>query len=93
MTRYEYFEKWMTTDEWRTWKQLCVSRFRQIHTLNTRQARVKRREYLMQEVNFPNDAAATNDFDTMTNMYMLWSSTPQGHSHWNRLNSRTGPIR
>ena len=93
MTRYEYFEKWMTTEEWRAWKQLCVGRFREIHRLNTRQARVKRREYLMQEVSFPNNAAVLDDFDTITNMYIRWNSTPQGHSHWNRLNGRKEPIR
>ena len=94
MTRYEYFEKWMTTEEWKELKKQFPSRYRLVTPgCNIRQARARRRDYLMQEVNFPSNTIAINDFENMTNMYVKWIDTPQGHSHWERLNNRTGPIR
>ena len=57
------------------------------------QARARRREYLMQEVNFPSSQIAINDFSEMTNVHIRWDDTPQGHSHWHDLNNRIGPIR
>lgn len=95
MTRYEYFEKWMTTEEWRTWKEQAPSRIRQLQSdpCNIRQARQKRREYLMTEVVYPSSVIAINDFEEMTNMYVRWVDTPQGHTHWSLLNNRRGPIR
>lgn len=47
----------------------------------------------MQEVNFPSSTIAINDFESMTNVYVRWIDTPQGHAHWERLNNRKGPIR
>lgn len=95
MNRYEYFEKWMTVDEWRTWKQQAPGRIREILDVpcNIRRARNKRRLYLMEEVNFRCDAEAIFEFEEMTELYVRWVDTPQGHTHWNILNQRTGPIR
>ena len=94
MTRYEYFEKWMTTDEWKEFKRQFPSRYRQsISNCNIRQARARRTDYLMQEVNFPSSQIAINDFQDMTNMYVRWVDTPQGHIHWSQLNNRIAPIR
>lgn len=96
MTRYEYFEKWMTTEEWRTWKELSPSRIREnTGCANMLQARARRREYLMEEVNYiaGSDSRAISDFQEMTNVHIRWNDTPQGHSHWHDLNNRIGPIR
>lgn len=94
MTRYEYFEKWMTHEEWETWKRLSPPRFKQLHSLlNLRDARARRREYLMEEVSFATNRQAITDFENMTNMYLRWADTPQSHYHWSQLNSRTNPIR
>lgn len=96
MNRYEYFEKWMTTDEWKELKRQFPSRYRQSVTLcNIRQARAERMRYLMTEVDYVvgSDSRAINDFQHMTNMYVRWSDTPQGHTHWERLNNRIAPIR
>jgi hypothetical protein len=94
MNRYEYFEKWMTTEEWKEFKRQFPSRYRQsISNCSIRQARARRTDYLMQEVNFPSSQIAINDFENMTNMYIRWVDTPQGHTYWSQLNNRTGPIR
>lgn len=94
MTRYEYFEKWMTHEEWKTWKQLSPPRFKAMHDLPTlREAKAKRQQYLMEEVSFPNSSTAANDFSNMTNMYLRWMDTPQSHYHWSEVNNRTNPIR
>jgi hypothetical protein len=94
MTRYEYFEKWMTHDEWKAWKQFSPPRFKRAFDLPTlREAKAKRREYLMEEVNHTTASHAANEFSNMTNMFIIWDDTPQGHSHWERLNNRTNPIR
>jgi hypothetical protein len=86
----------MTHDEWKTWKQLSPLKFRQVHDLLTlREAKAKRREYLMEEVNYivGSDSRAINDFQNMTNMYLRWMDTPQGHNHWADLNNRITSIR
>ena len=94
MTRYEYFEKWMTTEEWRTWKELSPPIFKRNFGLPTlREAKAKRREYLMEEVNYTTASHAANGFSTMINMYLRWTDTPQGHVHWSHLIDRTHPIR
>lgn len=94
MNRYEYFEKWMTTEEWKEFKRQFPTRYRDVtYGRNIRIARERRREFLMQDVSFPSNKAAIDEFESMTNLYVRWSDTPQGHSHWERLNNRTGPIR
>lgn len=95
MTRYEYFEKWMTHEEWETWKRLSPSRFKSVHELpNLREARLRRKSYLNKQVEYVCIGDAIDDFQTMVNMYLHWSETPQGHSHWYVIhNERTNPIR
>lgn len=86
----------MTHDEWKAWKQLSPPRFQRVFNLPTlREAKAKRREYLMEEVNYivGSDSRAINDFQDMTNMYIIWRDTPQGHQHWERLNNRMTSIR
>jgi hypothetical protein len=58
-----------------------------------RQARARRRDYLMQEVLYFTQGADIREFSDMTNMYVRWMGTQQGYSHWSTLNNRTGPIR
>ena len=94
MTRYEYFEKWMTHDEWKAWKHQSPSRFKRLFDLpNLREAKAKRQQYLMEEVSYMSNYNAVRDFDSMTNMYIVWRDTPQGHNHWSDLNNRKNSIR
>jgi hypothetical protein len=86
----------MTHEEWKTWKQFSPPRFKEMYDLPTLiSARRKRREYLTEEVNYivGSDSRAINDFQNMTNMYLRWMDTPQGHSHWHDLNNRITSIR
>jgi hypothetical protein len=95
MTRYEFFEAWLTTEEWVEWKKHCVKRFRQLHSMTLRQAKAQRRRYLDQDMTFitQNIHSVANDWDDMTNRHLRWSDTAQGHSYWSSVNSRTAPCR
>jgi hypothetical protein len=95
MTRYEFYEAWLTTEEWMEWKKHCLKRFRQMHSINLQQARVHRRKYLDADMTFitQNIWSVSDDWDDMTNRCLRWSDTAQGHSHWSQVNSRTAPIR
>ncbi len=84
----------MTHEEWETWKRLSPKKFKQMHDLpNLREAKAKRQQYLMEEVSYETHYKAVRDFDSMTNMYIVWMNTPQGHQHWSELNERKNPIR
>lgn len=94
MTRYEYFEKWMTTNEWREFKEQFPHLYRRnIDRCSVLRAIAKRKEYLSQEVAFHSEGSDIREFNNMTNMYVCWIDTPQGYAHWAILNNRTGPIR
>jgi len=34
-----------------------------------------------------------DEWDDMTNRFLRWSDTPQGHYYWSRVNERTAPVR
>ena len=95
MTRYEFFEAWLTTEEWIEWKKHSVKRFRQLHSMTLQRAREQRRKYLDADMTFitSNIHSVHNDWDDMTNRHLRWNDTAQGHSHWSVVNSRTAPIR
>lgn len=83
-TRYEYFEAWLTPEEWATWK-------RYTHLPSSR-----RKEYLNEQIDFDNmlESEVEDEFRDMINAYLDWSDTPQGNAHWNDVwYSRQRPIR
>jgi len=94
MTRYEFFEAWLTPEEWKEWKIHSVKRFKQLHSLTTREARERRDSYLKIDVtHFTDRQKIQEDWDTMTNRFLRWSDTHQGHSYWSNVNCRTAPCR
>lgn len=95
MTRYELFEAWLTTDEWKEWKIHSVKRFKQMYSLTTQAAREKRNRYLSRDVWFTaaDRQAVHSEWDDMTNRHLRWSDTHQGHSYWSHVNMRTEPVR
>jgi hypothetical protein len=95
MTRYELFEAWLTTDEWKEWKIHSVKRFKQMYSLTTQAAREKRNQYLTTNITFvtENIHSVLDDWDDMTNRCLRWSDTAQGHSHWSHVNMRREPCR
>ena len=95
MTRYEFFEAWLTTEEWKDWKKHSVKRFKQMYSLTTQAAKEKRKRYLNVDIGSITALrhVVLNEWDDMTNRHLRWSDTPQGHSHWSNVNSRTAPCR
>lgn len=97
MTRYEYFEAWLTPKEWATWKRYSLRRFSQLYghgTMNLIEARAKRKWYLCEEqVNLSTSRDINDEWDDMTNRLIRWADTPQGHSYWERVNARTRAVR
>lgn len=95
MTRYEFFEAWLTPDEWKEWKIHSVKRFKQMYSLTTQAARDKRNRYLSRDVWFiaADRQAVLDEWDDMTNRHLRWSDTSQGHSHWSNVNNRRAPCR
>ncbi len=93
MTRYEHFECWLTLDEWKEWKTKSVERFSDIYGIPLVLAKRKRDEYLKEQVHFRERYEEMDDFDNITNHFIRWHSTRQGHSYWQRVNERTAPIR
>ena len=84
MTRYDYFETWLTREEWATWKK---------HTHLTPS---RRKEYLNEDIDFDNmtEGQVDDEFMDMINGYIDWSDTPQGHAYWREIYfERREPIR
>jgi len=95
MTRYELFEAWLTTEEWKEWKKHSVRRFKQLHSLSSmNEARERRKQYLNTDVSHLtfDRRWVLNDWDSMTNIHLRWTDTAQGHSYWSDVNMRTEPI-
>jgi hypothetical protein len=95
MTRYEFFEAWLTPEEWAEWKKHSVKRFKQMYSLTTEAARERRNRYLTTDITFvtENIWSVSDDWDDMTNRCLRWSDTAQGHSHWSQVNNRRAPCR
>jgi len=84
MTRYEYFETWLTTEEWKEWKT------------HTRLSPSRRKTYLDQEIDFDNmlESEVDDEFKEMINDCLCWCNTPSGHSYWREIwEERRAPIR
>jgi len=95
MTRYEYFEAWLTTEEWKDWKKHSVTRFSLVHAVSLSTARAMRDRYLKEEVAYDENNADDmhNDWDYMTDQLIRWADTRQGHWHWQGVNSRDEAVR
>lgn len=94
MTRYEFFETWLYPEEWKEWKIHSVKRFKQLHSVTTREARELRKRYLNSSVHFTAEdrRSVLDEWDDMTNRHLRWTDTAQGHSYWSDVNMRTEPI-
>ena len=59
------------------------------------EAKAHRKSYLDEEltIDVSRRASVNSEWDSMTNTYLRWADTPQGHSYWSDVNSRTGPVR
>jgi hypothetical protein len=95
MTRYEFFEAWLTPKEWAEWKKHSVKRFRHMYGLNLQEARARRKNYLNSQLYFDvtDRPRVLDEWDDMTNRHIHWRDTTQGHNHWSQVNSRTAPCR
>jgi len=95
MTMYEYFEDWLTTKEWRTWKRYCIDCIENRHSCSIAEAKVKRDEYLRKEYDFLNMTRSQvfAMFDSMIDDYIYWVDTPQGVDHWQVVSQRRRRIR
>jgi hypothetical protein len=95
MNMYEYFEGWLTTKEWRTWKRYSVNRIENRYACSTDEARVKRDEYLRKEYDFTSMTRSWifGMFDSMIDDYIYWVDTPQGVDHWQVVSQRRRRIR
>jgi len=95
LSRYQYFEAWLTPKEWATWKKHSVKNFQDLFSCTESEARGKRNQYLNE--GFPFGAMATDDirymFGTMIDRYLTWRNTPQGLHYWQRVAQRTRTIR
>ncbi len=83
-TRYEYFEAWLTPEEWATWKRYNPA------------TPSRRKNYLNERLDFDSmtESEVDNDFMNMINEHMVWSDTPQGHPYWREVwLERRAPIR
>lgn len=83
MTRYDYFETWLTPMEWATWKKYTYLR------------PSGRKSYLNENIDFVNMTKdqIEKDFTDMIDHKLDWSETPQGHLYWSNVYSRTEPVR
>ena len=95
MTMYEYFEAWLTTKEWRTWKKHSISRFSHRYGMTQSEAKRERDEYLRHEHDFESMTRSQINgmFDSMIDDYLYWYETPQGVDHWGEVSHRRSPIR
>lgn len=95
MTRYELFEAWLTPREWATWKQYCLRRIMRVNAVSRDTAKAIRKRYLNEQVTIDmnNEHEVYDEWDHMTNHYLRWTDTPQGHNYWSNVNSRTAPVR
>ena len=95
LSRYQYFEAWLTPKEWATWKKHSVKNFQDLFSCTESEARGRRNQYLNKGFSFA--AMATDDirymFETMIDRYLTWRNTPQGVEYWQRVANRTRPIR
>jgi hypothetical protein len=95
MTIYEYFEAWLTTKEWRTWKKHSVVRFSYRYSMTQSEARRERDEYLKRDHDFESMTRSQiyNMFESMIDDCFYWCDTPQGTDHWQSVVFRRRPIR
>jgi len=96
LSRYEYFEAWLTPKEWATWKKHSIACFQRTFSCTEGEAKTRRNQYLNQD-DFPFEAMATSDiqymFESMIDRYLTWRNTPQGLDYWQGVAERTRPIR
>ena len=92
---YEYFEAWLTTKEWRSWKKHSVARFSYRYGLTQSEARRERDEYLKHEHDFDSmtHSQICDMFESMIDECLYWVDTPQGVDHWQSVVFRGRPIR
>lgn len=95
MTRYEYFETWLTPKEWATWKKHSVRQFMNAYGITESEAKEARKRYLNEEKDFDSLDRLTihTMFDRMIDHWLLWRLTPQGRDYWGTVSQRTAPIR
>lgn len=95
MTRYEFFEGWMTPKEWRTYKKHTVNRLVSTMGVSRDTAKGMRDRYLREEIPFsPSDRIEIDDaWDDMINYRLRWIDTPEGQDYWQRVCNRTAPVR
>ena len=95
MTRYEFFEGWLTPNEWRTWKKHTVNRSIAMQGVSRDTAKAMRDRYLREQTPFDtnNYPEVSDAWDDMINYRLRWADTPEGHSHWERVCMRTAPVR
>ena len=95
MTRYEFFEGWMTPKEWRTYKKYTVNRLIATQGVSRDTAKAIRDRYLREQTPFDTNSYSEvcDAWDDMINYRLRWAGTPEGHSYWERVNMRTAPVR
>jgi hypothetical protein len=95
LSRYEYFEAWLTPKEWATWKKHSVKDFQDLFSCTESEARARRNEYLNEGFSFEvmADENIRYMFETMVDRYLTWRNTPQGLDYWQRVATRILPIR
>lgn len=95
MTRYEYFEAWLTTKEWRTWKKYTINRLVVSQGVSRNTAKAIRDRYLREEIPFDtnNHPEVCDAWDDMISYRLRWMDTPEGYSHWERVCMRFAPVR
>lgn len=95
MTRYEFFEGWMTPKEWRSYKKHTLSRLISTMGVSRDTAKGMRDRYLREQILFDpsNHCEVCDEWDDMINYRLRWTDTPEGHSYWERICQRTAPIR
>ena len=95
MTRYEFFEGWMTPKEWRSYKKHTVRRLISTMGVSRDTAKDMRDRYLREEIPFsPSNRIEIDDaWDDMINYRLRWIDTPEGQDYWQRVCNRSAPVR
>jgi len=95
MTRYEFFEGWMTPKEWRTYKKYTVNRLISTMGVSRDTAKGMRDTYLREQILFdPSSRLEIDDaWDDMINYRLRWIDTPEGQDYWQRVCNRCAPVR
>jgi len=93
MTRYEFFEAWMTPEEWREWKRSFVIKVREDQGLSKASAIILRERFLEEQVFFNGGVKMLRDWRDVVDARIIWSRTSQGHNHWQEVYHRMEPIR